>query len=67
MEEFKFNGVPIRFDSDTPNNKKNVYLVKKESEMTREEKHMIKYFKSIGVKFIHADEAVEGGEGVEKN
>jgi len=67
MEEFKFNGVPIRFDSDTPNNKKNVYLVKKESEMTREEKHMIKYFKSIGVKFIHADETVEGGEGVEKN
>ena len=67
MEEFKFNGVPIRFDSDTPNNKKSVYLVKKESEMTREEKHMIKYFKSIGVKFIHADETVEGGEGVEKN
>lgn len=59
MEEFTFNGVPIRFDSDTPNNKKNVYLVKKESEMTREEKHMIKYFKSIGVKFVHKDSISE--------
>lgn len=57
MEEFTFNGVPIRFDEDIPNNKTTVYFVKKESEMTKEEKHMIKYFKSIGVKFVHADEA----------